>query len=293
MRPLWIKGMGGMGDNILQRPLVRFLTRSRSVWLSTPYPELYSDLPVTPVHWNTLDLRCQLKNMARQPEGTYQPPPVRPDTVRIMYSLREIRQSIVQEMERCARAIARPFVFDLPSFEPPTLPWPRYAVVRPATVRREWMNTARNPLPEYLAQAAAILREMMPVVVVADVDGKQEWMLDPAPKGDRAWLRGELDTPRLMGLVQNAAVVVGGVGWMVPAALAYRTPAVVIGGGLGGHNAPEVLVDRRMDASRMRFLLPDRYCRCRDTRHQCEKTISDLPTRFRAALGEILSSSAG
>jgi hypothetical protein len=293
MRPLWVKGMGGMGDCCYQRPLIRSLCRTRSVWLSTPYPELYSDLPVTPVHWNTLDLRCQLKNMARQPEGTYRPPPVRPDTMRIMYSLRDIRRSIVQEMETCARAIARPFVFDLPSFGDSPAPFPRYAVVRPVSVRREWMNTARNPLPEYVSQAAAILREMMPVVVVADVDGKQEWLEKPRPKGDREWLAGELATPALMALVEHAAVVVGPVGWMVPAALAYRTPAVVIAGGLGGHNAPELLVDRRMDASRMRFLLPDEYCRCRNPRHDCEKRISAFPARFRAALGEILCLSAG
>jgi hypothetical protein len=292
--PLWVKGMGGMGDNLYQRPLIRHLLAQRGqLWLSTPYPEIYADLPgVIPVRWNTLELRCQLKNMARQAEGLYQPPPPRPETVRIGYRLRDIRTSISEEMEAEARVrIPRgSFRFDLPSFSPPPVRFRRpYAVVRPVTVRREWQNAARNPEPEYVAAAAEECRRRgMAVVCVADIDGKQEWATAALPRADRYLVHGELALPQLMALVQGAAVTIGGVGWMVPATVAMRRPAVVISGGLGRHNAPEVLLDRRMDVSRIRFLLPEPYCRCSDPRHSCRKEIPGFPAKLSAALDAVL-----
>jgi hypothetical protein len=292
--PLWLKGMGGLGDNVYQRPLVRHLCAQRGrVWLSTPYPELYADLPdVTPVRWATLDLRCQIKNMERQAPGTYLPAPPQAQTIRLLYALRDLKGTISTELERtAAETIPRgAFRFDLPSFSPPPVRFRRpYAVIRPATVRAEWPNPARNPDAAYLAAAARELRRRgFRVVCVADIDGKREWATAPLPVADRYLVHGELALPDLMALVQGAAVVVGGVGWIVPTAIAMRRPAVIISGGLGAHNAPGVLVDRRMNASRTRFLLPEPYCRCRDPRHACPKEIPDFPTRLSAALDAVL-----
>jgi hypothetical protein len=280
--------MGGLGDNIYQRPLVRHFAEAGPVWLSTPYPEIYADLEnVRPVRWATLDLRCQMKNMERQSADTWHLPPAAVRQVRLLYALRDMRSSISSELETHAGVRLPGLTMDLPDFGAPPLEAP-YAVIRPATVRREWSNPARNPRPQYLNEAAKVLRRGgLKVVCVADIDGRREWLEGELPDADVYWIRGELDTTRLLALVQHASVVVGGVGWLVPAALADRVPAVIVGGGVGGHNAPEVLVDRRMDAGRMRFLLPDRYCRCRNNRHQCEKTIRDFPSRFSAALAEV------
>lgn len=282
-----------MGDGVYQRPLIRHLCAQRGqVWLSTPYPELYADLPVIPVRWQTLELRCQLKNMERQAESVYQPAPQRAELARIGYRLRDIQTSISEEMEREAgvRIPRAGFCLDLPSFSPPPVRFRRpYAVIRPVTVRREWQNEARNPEPEYVAAAALELRRRgLATICVADIDGKQEWATAPLPRADRYLVRGELDTPRLMALVQGAAVTVGGVGWMVPATVAMQRPAVVISGGLGRHNAPEVLLDRRMSASRIRFLVPDPYCRCSDPRHACRKEIPGFAAKLSAALDEVL-----
>lgn len=287
-RAVHVRSMGGLGDCIYQRPLLHHLCTERDVWLSTPYPELYEDLPVRPVLWRGMRLRCQGKNMAAQPPGTWTVPPPRPERVEIVYALNMLERPIVAEMEARAGIRIADFRFDLPDAGPPPLS-PPYAVVRPVSVRSEWRNTARNPRPEYVAEAAMILREMgHRVVVVGDLDETQEEGLLPIPEGDVTWTAGELDTRSLMALVRHASVVVGGVGWMVPATIAMGTPAVVIGGGLGGHNAPERLVDSRMDARRMRFLLPSPYCRCRDPRHDCPKTIPDFACSFRAALSEVM-----
>jgi hypothetical protein len=291
---LWLKGMGGLGDNVYQRPLVRHLCAQRGrLWLSTPYPELYADLPdVIPVRWATLDLRCQLKNMERQAPGTYQPAPQRAQAIRLLYALRGMQGTISRELERSANVVVPrgAFRFDLPMFGPPPVRFKRpYAVIRPATVRGEWPNPARNPDPDYIARAATELRRRsFRVVCVADIDGKREWATAPLPEADRYLVRGELALPELMALVQGSAVVIGGVGWIVPTCIAMKRPAVILGGGLGAHNAPEVLLDPRMDASRLRFLLPEPYCRCRDPRHACPKTIPDFPAKFAAALDAVL-----
>jgi hypothetical protein len=293
--PLWLKGMGGLGDNVYQRPLVRHLAaQRRQVWLSTPYPELYTDLPeVIPVRWATLELRCQLKNMARQAAGVFQPPPQRAQAIRLHYALKDLRGTISQELERAAgtpipRASWR---FDLPPFAPPQVRFRRpYAVIRPVTIRREWPNPARNPDPEYIALAARELRRRgFRVVCVADIDGKQEWAAAPLPEADRYLVHGELALPQMMALVQGAAVVIGPVGWIVPTTIAMRKPAVVICGGLGAHNSPQVLVDPRMDASRIRFLLPEPYCAtCRDPKHVCQKAIPEFAAKLSAALDVVL-----
>lgn len=290
MRPLHLAGMGGFGDGVYQRPLVRYFSRTREVWISTPYPELYSDLPVKPVRWATADLRCQLKNMARQDVATWSEPPRGAEEIRLLYALRTLQGSISAELEAGAGVVASPFVFDLPETGPPPVRYRRpYAVIRPVTVRGEWPNPARNPDPQYVALAAKELRRRgYRVVCVADIDGEREWATASLPEADRYWIRGEMKTPDLLALVKHAAVVVGGVGWIVPTCIAMRTPLVVIGGGLGAHNAPEVLVDARMDASRTRFLLPTSYCRCRDPRHACSKAIPDFPARLDQALDAVL-----
>lgn len=50
------------------------------------------------------------------------------------------------------------------------------AVIRPATVRKEWANPARNPDPKYLADAARELRKHFYVVSLADLEeGEECW----------------------------------------------------------------------------------------------------------------------
>jgi hypothetical protein len=156
------------------------------------------------------------------------------------------------------------------------------AVVRPVVRRSEWDNQARNPLPEYVNFIAGDLkRRGFSVVVIADLKVGEEWIEGGVvPPHNRAWLRGDFTIQQLLATVRDAAVVVGGVGWIVPASIALGNRAFVVLGGNGGMNAPDKIIDRRMDSSRIGFATPQEYCRCLDMRHGCEKSIPDLESQW-------------
>ena len=105
-------------------------------------------------------------------------------------------------------------------------------------------------------------------------------MIGDLPVADLVLVRGELSTMEALGLVAKADVVVGGVGWIVPAALALRRRAFIVLGGQGAHNAPSVILDDRVDSSLIGFAQPDRYCLCSDKGHNCDREITGLLEQF-------------
>lgn len=284
-RPLLIEGMRGLGDNIYQRPFVRAAAARRQVYLETPWPELYADLPVRFVKTETT-LRTQALNEARQAASTWRPPPRFVDRVKPGYGSHALRTaSIVKSLEATLPLARTPFAFDLPDMgaAPKLANAGRpIAVIRPATVRREWRNEARNPRPDYLRDVARWLLATHYVVVVAHLAGGEEWLDGELPAHHQAFTAGELGVRQLLALVRDADLVVGGVGWLVPAAIALKVPAFVVLGGQGGHNAPEKITDPRMDLSRIGWATPRPYCRCENMRHRCLKLIPDLPAQWAA-----------
>lgn len=273
-----VLGMHGLGDNIFQRAFVRSLIERRTVYLSTSWPEIYEDLPVRFVKRETA-LRTQAKNVRRQdPERWVGAPLNGTQLLRIGYGHATLATgSIVSTMQKCFGA--EPKDWDLPAFPRMVRDKP-IALVRPVTARKEWMNTARNPLPEYVAAVADDLMQDYHVISVADLVGGLEWLDGAAPPAHERYHRGELDVRALLGLVQSAAVVVGGVGWIVPAAIAAGVPLFCILGGHGVHNAPSKITDQRMDLTRVDFAHPDRFCMCSDMRHACDKRNSHLAEQW-------------
>lgn len=263
--PILIEGMKGLGDNIYQRAYIKAI--GRELCLETPWPELYADLPFVRCVKPETTLRTQAKNIARQ--GQWHPRPTGAVRRRVAYST----DGIYRGMKRALGVI--PASMDLPAFGPSPVAG-RYVVVRPVTVRAEWRADARNPLPAYVAAAAAAARAAgYTLVSVADLSPGQEWALAPLPPADIVYHRGELSVTQLLALVQGAAAVIGGIGWIVPACIAARVPALVICGGQGGYNAPDKITHHTMDLSRITFAVPDRFCHCTQRNHNCDKRISN------------------
>ncbi len=265
-----ISSMKGLGDNIYQRAFVREV--SKPVWLDTPWPELYQDIEGVNFVKPVTRLRTQLKNIDRQ-RISWKIRPRGPIT-QIHYG--DI--GIMPGMQKAFRARAK--VFDLPDYGPPVVSG-QYVVVRPGSIRSEWLAESRNCLPEYLCEAADIMRAKgYKIVSVADFETGKEWPVDPLPKADIMCHHGELTPTQLLSLVQHAAAVIGGVGWLVPAAIAYRVPAWIICGGWGHYNAPEKLTSPIMDLSNIHFAMPDNFCMCKSNNHQCDKRITGHASKF-------------
>ena len=281
MRPLLIHGMSGLGDCIYQRPFVRAEAKRREVFIQTPWPQLYADLEnVRPVRAATT-LRTQAKNARAQPESIWHEAPRHADQMTFRYGTAELRRhSIIQTMERQLPLQGERFVFDLPP-SPILLSGASYVVVRPVTVRKEWQNTARNPEPNSVYKAAQWAREAgYRVVLVADLQDGQEHAVGSLPPHDVAYLKGELDLTSLISMVAHASACIGGVGWLVPMAIAARTPLFVLQGGQLAHNGPKTITDRRMDLSRVGWAKPRYPCDCERMTHNCRKDPANLRGDF-------------
>lgn len=262
-------GMKGLGDNIYQRAFVKALPKP--LYLQTPWPELYEDLDGVICTRPRTTLRTQLKNIEKYENWKTEP---HGNARLIQYSKENIIKGLTHSFG------VEPVEFDLPDFGKVESTKP-YAVVRPVTHRAEWMAQTRSPKPEYVAEAAQILRERgFCVVSVADLEDGKEWAEKPLPPADVTYHKGELNVKQLLALIQNASVVVGGVGWIVPAAIAYQTPAWIINGGNGGYNRKENITDPRMNLSKINFAEPDIFCKCTRPIHHCNKEISNHADKF-------------
>jgi hypothetical protein len=282
-KPILIRGMWGLGDNIFSRPFVRAAAAQYDIHLETPWPELYADLDIRFVRGGR-KLRTQQKNMAQQPPERWMRPSLGP--------MREIKvgyfdlasRTIIRSLE-CRWAALKitfdPALFDLPEMGPSPVRSERpIAVIRPVTVRSEWRNEARNPRPEYVAAIAAELMATHTVVAVADIAAGEEWAIGDLPPAHRYFVFGELAVRELLALVRDADIVIGGVGWIVPAGLALRVNTFVVLGGHGGHNAPAKITDPRLDLSRIGFAIPENFCRCTNMLHNCDRMITDPVGQF-------------
>jgi hypothetical protein len=281
--PLFIRGLWGLGDNCYSRPFVRAAAQKYDVWLETPWPELYEDLDIRFVR-GSRKLRTQVKNIARQPASHWSKRPAIRRELTVSYGADLARLSIIEAIERRFQFVGVAFdpgLFDLPDVGECNRPFVGpIAVVRPVTVRAEWRNEARNPRPEYVAAIAAELMATHTVVCVADLAPEQEWLVGELPPAHIHLVRGELNVRELLALVRAADVIVGGVGWIVPAGLASRIRTFVVLGGHGGHNEPEKITDPRLDLSRIGFAMPEKFCRCTNMLHNCDKTITDVVGQF-------------
>lgn len=270
--------MQGLGDNLYQRAVLKHLA-GQSIYLKTAWPQIYADMPnVIPMAPATR-LRTQKKNELRS-RRSYKAAPAGLPT-RVWHYQQSETLSILECLAQSLGVKAESFDMTGPDFTGPKIDRP-YIVVRPVTERVEWVSTSRGPLPEYVAEAVDYLRKDFAIVSVADLAVGQEKALKPLPYADVTYHAGELPIEQLLGLVNGASGLVGGVGWIVPAALAYRKPLFLIFGGWGHSNGPHRLYGPGVEHHYIDEVLPDEFCRCNSNSHNCNKRIGNLGDRARA-----------
>lgn len=273
-----IQSMWGLGDNIYLRPIVQSYANTSVVYTDTPWPELYQDIPNVRFYLSRRPLRTQIKNINRQHRSIWSMPPNKVNQfLKPQYTFAggtTLFSGLLKSMQ-----------FDnlFLNLNLPTFPRRegKIALIRPVTIRREWLNSARNPLPEYVNEIASLLVQSgYHVICVADIDNINECIVGEMPMAHEHHLSG-LPVPELLGMVQSASVIVGGPGWIIPAAIAANVPALIIFGGQGAHNSPDVLVEKHW-RHKLQFMLPDNFHQCSDMRClKCDKIIKNFPEKAR------------
>jgi hypothetical protein len=176
----------GLGDGVYHRPFVKqMVAQYDQVYLETPWPEMFSDLPLKFVRPRTM-LRTQRKNMERF-DGYVEVPRGVPHTQKIYTGQDLPTKGILNSL---AQVYGLPVqTLDLPDFPKPPIEKP-YLVVRPVTLRKEWEAVARGPLAQYVNQFVEYARQFYTIVSVADLEEGAEWADGPLPYADIEFIIG-------------------------------------------------------------------------------------------------------
>lgn len=275
--PLFVQGMHGMGDNLHQRAVVRELMASHEVWLETPWPSIFHDMPGVNLMQKGSSLRTQAKNLVR--EADLYSAKECPDGVRhlrIHYPPAKVRQhrGVLAAMSAQAGVRVGDFRMPVPWDHGLDLPDDRPILAfRPLVERSEWGgNRNRNPdVGSYLKLLDSI-RDRFFVVSVADLEDRKEWMVHDDVGADLTLHQGELNFQQLAALWRDAAMVMAAPGFGVVLAQAVGTPVVsVFGGYEGGYS-----FNAGARFTPTLAITPIHQCDCFSHTHRCNKTL-DLP----------------
>lgn len=281
--PIIIEGMHGLGDNLHQRGIIRELMKKNEIWLETPWPCLYHDLPIHFVGKGSR-LRTQAKNAKREAGKFESRTPSTSNRMRVAYAPDMVRKhgSVYAAMSAHCNVAQADFSLPIPNEWDaraealiaewrPTKP---ILIYRPLIERSEWSG-CHNRNPDHNAYHSLIqsIRERFFIVSVADLVQGQEWMVGKPINADISFHAGELDIEVLAALIKRSAMVYTSPGFAVILAQSVGTPSVVVFGGYenaqsfkgGAKLAPYLGID------------PIHPCQCFSHRHKCQKQI-DMPT---------------
>lgn len=260
-----IDGMQGIGDCIRQRAIVeeRCIT-NRTVWLRTPWPQLFQDMVANPfgAELKLLPilgaLRTQAKNViAYSNLFTTDSPPPDATTEVVWYTHKRIRETgsfLRATMHNAGLPLdRRNYTLPLPqtSFGPRVESVMERAqgkpicLFRPLVTRKEWGGCgARNPDAQSYYELYQSIRDRYFVVAVADVDVHNETFTYPGCRGgDTDYLHGELSLNEIIAITSISSLVFASPGFACILASALHTPSVMVCGGHehSGFYAPDML----------------------------------------------------
>lgn len=281
---LYVQGMLGLGDNLYQRGVIEVLATKGPLLLETPWPQIYEGIPNLKFTAPSTILRTQLKNIQRS-RAWYNGarlPPGHP-FLRLSYVPYQ-RQGIPLYRGLCQAAQIPPDAYFL-RLKDPCPNRKGHVMIRPHTLRREWRAPNRGPQPEVIQWALDWCRRQgFSTVVIADIHPPLETYDGPRPQGaDHYFEKGELSLEQLLEWTWSARMFIGTVGFAIPMGMALGTPTLILHGGAGGLNGPEMV--NAPCVRPLHHLTPDDFCRCVSYEHACPRRIN--LTRLEKALDEL------
>jgi hypothetical protein len=291
---LYVQGMGGIGDCLHQRSVLRQLMQRYAVTLMTPWPSMYHDLIAEGliVVRRGVQLRTQMKNEQREADKFASRHPLTQSSagMRIAYGGGQVTQTesktVLEAMCHVTGTdyltadyrLAVPDAWthelvatlgDLPA-RANERPW---LVYRPLVARPEWRGSiVRNADPTAYAKLFQILRDTFFVVSVADLEEGREWLAHgPQLKADLTFHAGELTFEMLAALFKRADLVYTSSGFGAILGPAVGTPTISVIGGyesIGCHDsgarfAPYLAIGPRVECA----------CWTSACRKACDKSI--------------------
>lgn len=280
---LYIRGMMGLGDNLHQRAVMIQLAKNHEdIFLETPWPSLYWDIPqVKPVR-GKFTLRTQAKNSVRESSQYVHSaliPKKKYDFI-VHYTPNDVRRygSVCEAMCRSCGVLPIDFALTLKpewienakvflhklGVDKPIL------IYRPLVERTEWGGCAnRNPDIQTYIQLFESFKDQFFVISIADLEDGKEWMTSPMIEADATFHKGELNVNMLAGIFHQSALVYNSPGFSTVLAQSVRTPNITVFGGyedshsfaIGAKYSPYLGID------------PIHPCQCFSHSHACQKTI--------------------
>jgi hypothetical protein len=300
-RSLLINGMHGLGDNVMQRAVIRrYLQRVQgTIYLDSPWPTLYADFDPERLKLIRKEsrLRTQRKNAEREAASFYTGPVPRTRAVTVNYrgiTARETNSTVLATMLRAAglepeggadftiphrpewAGRARSIFAKIGATKP-------VLFYRPPTLRQEWLNPARNPEPGAFATLLESIRSRFFLLSVADLEPNVEWLAGVRIVPDHKFHEGELDLDAMLAVMAHSALVFTGPGFATVMAMALSVPSVTV---FGGYQPARSLAFAPPRVPTL-FIEPIKPCDCYRHAHDCPKALN-LPfelTRLHAFVG--------
>lgn len=267
-----IKTMSGLGDCIYMRPMIRKLP-AHGLSLITPWPQVFQDLgPIKFVYPKYERLRTQSDNIAKFPIDFWHP-----------YQEPDLQPKYIIPEEGIVQAFCKCFLGHQPKWlnndwEPQTQwlgpnPFPRaekpICLIRPTTLRSEWMTTSRGPNPDYLQRFVDQYKSKYYIVSIASIKEGQEWY-EKKLVGCDEYIEDSPTFEKTYHMFFTADLIVCSVSFWVPMALAMNKKTICI---YGGHVPPSKIADSRIKRPNYRELVPEPFCACYQNVHKCNKNI--------------------